>query len=283
MKNRRGGIKVTKNDNFLFIGTFCLIILFVSFSLLFSNGLIGKKNLEVNIKIDRDRDYVYDRDNLYKNKYYDYSDGKNKMETIDKYGISIQYIPYHLDELKVPYININSKDAESANDKIEQLYLDYAKNFDLFAENSNVLCGQILTYRTYQYDDILSIVIIYDSECTSAFVFQYLIYNFDLKTGDMLSYKDVLSMLKYQSNQVLDSLKFSLKDKMNSLYPDVDLNRSYGVNCYDKANSLLEESIQNDSVLFFVDDDGVLNVLAIAYYNGIQNGDSNYYLIKVIL
>lgn len=52
-------------------------------------------------------------------------------------------------------------------------------------------------------------------------------------------------------------------------------------NCYEKSNELLENSINDNSILFFVNNSGKLNILAVAYYDGVQDGDINHYLIEV--
>ena len=200
----------------------------------------------------------------------------------------------YLSNLKVPYININTSDAASANQELETLYLENAKTFDTCAKDQEISCSQILTYRTYTYRDVLSVVVIDSIQGTSKWVLNYHIYNFDLTTGNILKYNDLLSKLGYDKEGTLSKMESLLKNKMDELYEsiNVDLSRAcregvsnngdYNeISCYDKANELLENSIQDDSVLVFVNNEGNLNVLAVAYYDTVQDGTVNKYLLEV--
>ena len=262
-----------------------ILVLLVIMGLLLKNQInlssnqASEENLEsleeqLGIKIDDDLDYVYDANYSYNNEYTD----------------GMQY----LSNLKVPYININTSDAASANQELETLYLENAKTFDTCAKDQEISCSQILTYRTYTYRDVLSVVVIDSIQGTSKWVLNYHIYNFDLTTGNILKYNDLLSKLGYDKEGTLSKMESLLKNKMDELYEsiNVDLSRAcregvsnngdYNeISCYDKANELLENSIQDDSVLVFVNNEGNLNVLAVAYYDTVQDGTVNKYLLEV--
>lgn len=251
--------------------------------------------VEVNLKIDKDKEYIYDANYSYDNKYqeFDRKLGGNEEVSIDNFGIPVKltYGKQYLTNLKAPYINLNSEDASRLNNAIEQLYMDYAKQFDICALdtlNGNSGCSQILTYKTYMYNDILSLVIIHTMQTTAPAILNYNTYSIDLTTGKILSYDDVLSRLNYNSDATLEKMKQMLKNKMDSLYLNVagDLTKACLVNginynCYERAGELLEDSINNNTINFFVNNSGLLNVLVIPYYDGVQNGNINKYLLEI--
>ena len=266
------------------------------------NGQSSNSNKK-SIKVYDSKDFVYDAEYKYDNKYTKYDDSYNEPgDTIDGFGISIPRGKNDISTLKVPYINVNSTEATTANNKLKEIYLKYAMEFDKYAEESEKndngpICHQILNYKKYQYNDIVSVLVFYDTQCTSPFVFNYLVYNFDLKTGKLLSYDDILSKLSLDKNTVLNNLKNNAKAKMDSAYnswgekkdlttechynKDENGNLLYGTsNCYDITYTLLQKSIDSNSLLYFVDNDGDLNVMMILYLAFAQNGDRNHYLVK---
>lgn len=294
-----------------------IIIILVSFIILLLTGTISfnlnkdnnninnktnenTKNINNSIKLDDTKDYVYNAEYHTDNKYAEFMRDSNSDEVrkINDHGIEVEYNfgMQYLSKLKVPFININSSYAKVANATLEKLYLDYAKIFDKCAEEAKGTepsCSQILTYKTYKYDNMLSVVVIDAIQATSRIVLNYHIYNFDLTTGEEIKYLDFINKQEY--NNVEDKIKTLLKNKMDSLYGKVvgDLsNACYGeydeatqenkrINCYNKAYELFTESIRKDEVLFFVDNNGKLNIFAIPYYNGAQDGDRDYYLFTL--
>lgn len=268
-----------------------------------NNTTIGEQ-VKKSIKIDDSLDYVYDASYTYDNKYNEFDrwshNEENTTNKISNFGIEVEYTEgmQYLSNLKVPYININTEEVKKINKELESLYLEHAKTFDKCAEEANSSlvepsCSQILTYKIYNYNDILSVVVINSYQATSKWILDYNIYNFDLTTGKLLKYNDLLTKLNYDKETTLLNTKILLKNKLDELYgPYVDDlakdcrkwydNGDYEeINCYDKANELLEKSINDNSILFFVNNVGNLNILAVAYYDGVQNGEINKYLLEI--
>lgn len=290
-----------KGKNLLIVALIVIIIALATMLVLVLNGTLvppkhrnNNENNNVtkneNIKIDNTKEYVYDANYSYDNEFTQFmrpNSLDNDTKTIDRYGIPVTYTNgmQYLSNLKVPYININSNDAKTANNEIETLYIENAKQFDECAKDEIISCTQILTYRTYLSNDILSVVIINSIQQTSKYVLDYHIYNFDLITGNKLNYSQTLNKLGYDKDNTLSKIELLLKDKMNSIYDIIDNLETacYGdnKNCYEIANNLVKKSIDDESILFFVDNDSVLNILAIAYYDGVQNGNVDRYLIKI--
>ena len=72
---------------------------------------------------------------------------------------------------------------------------------------------------------------------------------------------------------------------MNELWgTEFDLNTlsfAEDKNCYNIANKMLETSINDGSILYFVNDNGNLNILVVPYADFVQDGNINRYLIEV--
>jgi competence protein ComGC len=291
-----------KKDSLILI--LILIIIGIIVSLIFV--VLNNKNKEEEsikssnnetLKVDTSKAYVYDATYSYDNKYTEYdraiSSGENGI--IDYYGLDVEYTngKQTISNLKVPYFNINSDDASKANDELSSLYNEYAKNFDTCAEESKddklPGCTLLLAYKSYQYDNIASVVVIDSSQATSTWVLNYHIYNFDLSTGKNLSYDEVLSKVGYNKDSISANLSDLIKNEMDSIMKDTDLTTACSAsldkyntsNCYDITSKLLENSISDNSVLYFINDNGELNLLPILYFDYAQNGTVNRYLVTV--
>ena len=195
-------------------------------------------NVVKDIRINTEKDYVYDADYSYDNKYTEFvrKNGNDKVINIDRYGLSVsgRIGKQYLSDLKVPYLNV---------------------------------------------------VIISSIQATSKWVLDYNIYNIDLTSGKEIKYSDMVSTLGYDNDTLLDKEKELLKNKMNELWgTDFDLNTlcfAEDKNCYNIANKMLETSINDGSILYFVNDNGNLNILVVPYADFVQDGNINRYLIEV--
>lgn len=223
-------------------------------------------------KLDESKDYVYDADytGVYKNQYTEYNGCTDTSPCIIK-----------LSDLKVPYINIDSYYAGHTNGELEALYKDRAERFDSCARG-NIGCASATRYETYKYNDILSVVVIY------SFLFEngYKAYNFDLKTGNEITYDEMITRLGYDKNTLLDKEKEVIKKKIDETNRfNYDLTKTCGgvveENCYDKAYKILEDSINDNSILYFADENGKFNIIAIPYTELSQNSSSAKYVFTI--
>ena len=109
---------------------------------------VSSKNLtkKSNIKIYDNRDLIYDANYLYKN----FSDESYYSENMNK--------SYSLKDINLPYININSEDANNANKEIKTLFEELAENFEQEYKNTKTWYN-IASYKTYTKGNLLSILI----------------------------------------------------------------------------------------------------------------------------
>ena len=218
-----------------------------------------------NIKIDYNRDYVYDagyhNDNKYKE--YDYCDGETTY-THDGFDFVVcDKGSMRLSNLVVPYINIKSNDAYRVNRELKDLYESYASRFDEFyigLEEGNISGSEVLNYFSSVSDDVLSVVIVYGFQKTDILYPSYKVYNFDLNTGDLVDYDELIGLLDVDTDLIYSNVKDNIASLSFSIFYD------------DTVNEFLY-SIDNGSVLCFVND-GVLEYVLNVYVPG---GRGNFY------
>lgn len=123
---------------------------------------VSSKNLtkKSNIKIDDNRDLIYDANYLYKN----FSDESYYSENMNK--------SYSLKDINLPYININSEDANNANKEIKTLFEELAENFEQEYKNTKTWYN-IASYKTYTKGNLLSILITVESGGTDVEQYKY--------------------------------------------------------------------------------------------------------------
>ena len=227
---------------------------------------VSSNRKDRNIKIDYNRDYVYDagyhNDNKYKE--YDYCDGTTY--THDGFDvIKCDKGSMRLSNLVVPYINIRSNDAYRVNRELKDLYEEYADRFDDFyigLESGNG-GSQVLGYYSFLSDKVLSVVVIYGYQKTDVLYPNYKVYNFDLSNGDLLDYDDMIKLLDVDTDLVYSNVL----DNVSNNDFDFEI-------FYDETVNGFKSSINNGSVLCFVNNKGVLEYIVNVYVPG---GRGNVY------
>lgn len=137
-------------------------------------------------KINKNEEYVYDAN---------YEKNVSKKSYVDSFDGNIS-----VDDIRVPYINIKSDDAEKVNSKLKKMHDELVGYFkeNLKIEDSKKIFpgGYDVYYNVYRYDDILSISVTKRYQGgTDVDTYKYYAYNFDIKTGNLLSYDDLISRL----------------------------------------------------------------------------------------
>lgn len=242
-------------------------------------------------KLDESKDYLYDADytSLYTNSITEYDRGFNDTTngqysypyTIKETEMTVEISDgkQELSDLKVPYINIDSYYAGVANSELKALYIDEAKNFEACAIDVKYRgghgCTLILTYKVYKYKDILSVLVINGGTATAPMVLDYKTYNFDLKTGNEITYDEMITRLGYDKNTLLDKEKNLIKTYMDKKVEEspteggYDLTKKCGNwsqetdsvtegNCYEQAY----KSLESNTISFFVNEKGNLSFIA---------------------
>lgn len=257
----------------ILVGLLLIFILLLVGCIVLGNQQIKNSATEnkVSIKEDDTRDYVYDADYKYNNKYNEIE--LSYSETyVTKEGLGIEYGnsgKILLNDLKVPYFNFNTTDAKNVNLEIKRLYEKWAREFDDISENPN--CGTIvLDYKTYYTKDTVSVVIVAGSQCTDVMHPEYFGYTFNLKTGERLNFEQVIMLTSYDKDTTLNKIETEIKKYINDNIP---LNAQKGWNNVDGSDGdstidslkYLKSSVENNSLVYFLDANSKLNIISRVY------------------
>ena len=107
---------------------------------------------------------------------------------------------------RIPSINLDSEDAEEANEEITDKYTpDFEKAEQESAARIGLTCDS-LDYEKFENEGVLSVVIrrVYYSHAVD-----YSVYNFNAKTGSSLGSDDVAKAAKFSAEEVQEALKRS--------------------------------------------------------------------------
>ena len=203
-----------------------------------------KEEKTQNIKLDKNKEYIYDANYLLNSEY------------------------------KMPYININSSDAIQVNGYLEGRYNSYMEHYKICSKE-NIPCHIALDYKQYLNNNIISVVIRYNESYTSVPDSQFLIYNFDLSTGKLMTYSDVLNKLKITKESATNKFKEKIRkyDVINDGSVYTNDGRVPGVEAYSdeyKTQENIEKGISffeqtsDDKLYFFVNKNN-LNIITRIY------------------
>ena len=211
---------------------FFLLVIFIFIIIIVINFVKTDKSL----KLDSSKNWVYDaKYKLPTNKesYYGYTNHTKLINSSD---------------LIVPYVNIDSNDAEKVNTEIYNLY---EKLIEKFNENlKNEIMFTIVNYKFYVNDDIVSILITTETAGTDISVYDYYTYNFNLKSGKLLKYSE---MNKF--NDMNEKITDLIVNKLGEMYSGDDFDFYK-----DKSISNYKATINDNSIKYFIED-GKMNII----------------------
>lgn len=197
-------------------------------------------------KVDTTKDYVYDA-------VYDSDDIADSYSTFHK--------TFYLKDIVVPYVNIDSEDASKVNDEIKSVYNSAIAVYKKGIEDK-VSYVDNCSYKYYINDDILSLVLTYGHGATDVVHPDYYIYNFDLKTGKLVSYSDVYSYIGFNSDNISESVKSSISSVMSekmSNFPD-SLKADFDTYNNQSFQNYIN-SVDDGTIKYFIDSNKKLNII----------------------
>lgn len=201
------------------------------------------------LKEDKDKEYVYDAE-------YE--------SNVSKESYKIGNRTLYLKDIKVPYINIKSDDAEKANKEIEDVYKQAIEQYNKGISDETSYVDEC-SYHYYINDNVLSIVIRWAFGATSVPEDDYYTCNFDLKTGKKLEYSEVYKNAGFDSSNIDSKVESAINTKMKEKFKDMkDENYPEGTNfdTYDKeSKDNYKKDVKNNTLKYFLSEDGKLNVV----------------------
>lgn len=196
-------------------------------------------------KLDNTKDWVYDAE-------------YTKNVTADSYSTNFE--TYYSKDIVVPYININSSYANSSNNDIKNIFDDAIKTYNNGVNDKTTYVDEC-SYKKYINNNSLSIILTYGIGATNVVSPKYYTYNFDLKTGEQLSYEKIYSIAGFNSNnidsKVENAITKVMKEKMSNFSDNgtnFDTYNNESINNY-------KNSINNNNLKYFLSDNGKLNIV----------------------
>lgn len=194
----------------------------------------GSNNIVDNKKIIYDANYKYD---------------------VDVTSYSTSHDTYYIEDIKVPYIDIDSEDVKKINNEIKNIFNDAVNNFKKGVVDKMTYVDDC-TYKYFTDDNILSVIITYGVGATDVVYPKYYTYNIDLKTGNLMSYKDVYTYLGLSDidNNVKNAITNVMKGKLSNIGEQFD---TYNNQSFDNYY----ETLNNGTLKYFVDSNKKMNIV----------------------
>ncbi|MDO5556150.1 MAG: hypothetical protein Q4G09_05940 [Clostridia bacterium] len=170
---------------------------------------------------------------------------------------------YSLKDIVVPYINLNSDDANKVNNEIKELFDEMAQFFEEELTSTQTWY-RISSYKYFINDNILSILITTESGGSAVETYEYHTYNFDLKTSKLLDYKSIYNSVGYTSDNIDSKVETAinnyerLKEFANEFY---DKSLQEPITFKQKSINNYYDSVANKKIAYFLDSNGKLNVI----------------------
>lgn len=209
-----------------------------------SNNITSDESAEKqSIKIDDNKELVYDANYSYKN----FSNESYYSESMNK--------TYSLKDINVPYINIDSEDASSANKEIKALFEELAESFEQ-EYNDTKTWYWIASYQTYTRGNLLSVVITIESGGTDVEQYKYYTYNFNLDTLKLYSYEEAYKLAGFNSSNINVKVQESIKkcEIITQFEEDITTYIQKSINNYTNA-------VKDKSINYFFDENNEFNII----------------------
>lgn len=186
---------------------------------------------------------------------------------------------YSVSEIKVPYINISSIDANKANSEIEKLYSGFVEEFRTFSQNLN---GYVRTeYNTYITSNIYSIVITIERGKEDVITNEFVAYNFDIMSGAKLDYNQVCYIaginnaaenVKNAIEELKDFDSYKLVVGVNATKEEADKRDAEIDACIMQVYTNYQEDLLNNKLVYFLDNNLKLNIsVRLVFPDGKEN------------
>lgn len=202
-------------------------------------------NVNTNVKIDESKDFIYVAD-------YDYD--------VSSETYSTNFKTYNVKDIRVPYININSTYASNANKEIENVFRKAIEAFKNGIKDKSTYVDEC-NYTYYLDNDVLSVNLWLGVGSTDVVVPDYYTFNFDLKTGNLLSFDEVYRMVGFDPISVNNKIEKTITDKMRETL-GTDYPSGTNFDTYNNQSlSNYRNSVSDNSINYFLDKNKNLNVV----------------------
>ncbi len=194
-------------------------------------------------KIEQNKDWVY-------NLEYEYE------VTEESFTLKSGEV-YSINDIVLPYININSDDAKKVNDEIKELYIKILKFYES-EYNGNRTDYKKTSYKIIKNLNVLSIVITVKNSSDNTDIYDYYTYNFNLDTLNRMTYEEIYKMAEFSDNNINSIIKKYIED-----YAEFNDYSNKGNMKEYKEKSIInyEQSVQSNTIQYYLDPNMCLNIV----------------------
>lgn len=199
---------------------------------------------------------------------------KYYSDTYEKY--------YSLDDIVVPYINIDSEDVKKINEEIEKIYNEQAEQFksnvqDAKLNNNEFPWWTSTSYEVYTNDNVLSVLITTESGGTDQITKKYNAYNIDLQTLKCIEYKDLYKIAGLTDSNINEKVENAIKniEQYSGEFIKENFEEAEISEWIDNSITNYKDSVSNNSIVYFLDETGTLQVVVLINLPMAGSGEFN--------
>ena len=193
-------------------------------------------------------------------KYWIYDADYEKNTLADSYIVGTE--PYYAEDIKVPYINIDSAYANKANQELKKVF-DNAIN--IYNEGvQNELTRIDIDYQKYIDNDIASTALWYKKLETAVVNQNYYTYNINLKNGAEMSFEELYQKCGFTKENITEKIKDTITNIMKNKLKNFDDYYPENTNFDTYNNESFKnylDSINNNTLQYFIDENGILSII----------------------
>ena len=199
---------------------------------------VDKKSVS---KSDSSKDYIYDGD---------YTGDFSKESYTTDSGKT-----YNSKDLKAPYFNIDSSDANNVNKEVNETYLNAVRIFNQGVNDNSTYIK--LDYKKYENDDIISSIFKYEVGDVGVSNPIYYTYNFNKEDGSLLTFKKAYELSGIKEEQIDSKVKDAIKKEIKKQMGTLDNMDEY----INKTYSGYEDNKKYDLIKYIIDSKNKLSVV----------------------
>ena len=213
------------------------------------NELSDKKQDEnTNVtKLDDTRDWIYDAE-------------YEKNVTANSYT-TVYNNTYYADDIKVPYINVNSEYAKKANEEIKATFDEAIRTYNNEV-NDYAFTLDECDYYKYIGKNLASTITVYSYHLTDVPKPNYKTYNISLKTGKEMTYEEVYKELGYNKDNIEQFAEKAIISKLKEYINKLDFVTDNEYKNYkNESINNYKKSLKDKTLQYFVNEDGKLSII----------------------
>ncbi len=165
------------------------------------------------------------------------------------------------DQIKAPYINIDSEYAKEANEEIKVTFNEAIKTYNEEVNEASPILDEC-NYNQYIGENIASLITTYSYHYSDLPRPKYKTYNISLKTGKKLTYEEVYKELGYSEDNIEQFVENAVANKLKEYLIEMSYVTKEDYNTYkNESINNYKNSLKDNTLQYFVNEDGKLSII----------------------